>query len=171
MKLQKLHIKSRFKNFEDFEIDFSTKEGITVLIGNNGSGKSNLLEAISSIFAGLFDNKYNPNFNYLLSYTKDSYKVDIQFTNGRYEYKVNDINDNIKADYLPSQIISSYSGEESRLWDTYYKPFYDEYVKALRGATLPNSKLVYINKYYWNIALLTLHLYNFETFTDIKELN
>ena len=68
MRLQKLKIKSRFKNLDDFEIDFSTKEGITVLIGNNGSSKSNILEAISSIFAGLFDNKYNPVFNYELTY-------------------------------------------------------------------------------------------------------
>lgn len=66
MRLQKLKINSRFKNLDSFEIDFSTKEGITVLIGNNGSGKSNILEAISGIFAGLYDRKYNPTFSYEL---------------------------------------------------------------------------------------------------------
>lgn len=66
---------------ENFEIDFSNKESIPVLIGNNGSGKSNILEAISSIFAGLYDNKYNPCFNYEFSYTKDTYLVEVKFEN------------------------------------------------------------------------------------------
>lgn len=169
MKLEKLKINSRFKNLNNLEIDFSTKSGITVLIGNNGSGKSNILEAISSIFAGLYDVKHNPTFEYEIIYIKDNNKVEIIFENNIYQIKINDIVDSIKNEYLPSQIIGSYSREESRLWDTYYKPFYDDYVKALRGATLPNSKLVYINKYYWNIALLTLHLYDFEVFTDIRD--
>ena len=168
MRLQKLKINSRFKNLEHFEIDFSSKDGITVLIGNNGSGKSNIIEAMSSIFAGLYDNRYNPTFNYTLTYTKDTYKVDVKFENSIYEYKINDVVGNLRSEHLPSQVISSYSGEESRLWDTYYKPFYDEYTNALRGATLPNSKLIYINRYYWNIALLTLHFYDFATFSDIR---
>lgn len=168
MRLQKLKINSSFKNLENFEIDFSNKDGIAVLIGNNGIGKSNVLEAISSIFAGLYNNSYNPIFNYKLTYTKDTYTVDVKFENSIYEYKINDVIDNLRPEHLPSQVISSYSGEESRLWNTYYKPFYDEYTNALRGATLPNSKLIYINKYYWNIALLTLHFYDFDTFSDIR---
>ena len=40
-----------FKNLNNFELDFTDKCGITLLIGNNGSGKSNILEAISAIFA------------------------------------------------------------------------------------------------------------------------
>jgi predicted ATP-dependent endonuclease of OLD family len=169
MRLQKLKINSRFKNLDAFEIDFSNKAGITVLIGNNGSGKSNILEAISSIFAGLYNNRYNPNFHYELVYNKDIYKVEVKFENGVYEYRINNTVENLRPEHLPSQVISSYSGEESRLWDTYYKSFYDEYVVALRGAAVPNSKLIYINKYYWNIALLTLHFYDFAAFTDIRD--
>lgn len=169
MRLEKLKINTRFKNLENFEIDFSNKEGITVLIGNNGSGKSNILEAISSIFAGLYDNKYNPSFNYELTYTKDTYNVQVKFVNGTYETKVNGTDTALKSEHLPSQLISSYSGEESRLWKTYYKPFYDEYTKALKGASIPDSELIYINKYYWNIALLTLHFYDFEAFEDIRK--
>lgn len=168
MRLKNLKINSHFKNLNNFEIDFSNKDGITVLIGNNGSGKSNILEAISSIFAGLYDNRYNPTFNYQLTYIKDSYQVDVKFENSIYEYKINDVVGNLRPEHLPSQVISSYSGEESRLWNNYYKPFYDEYTNALRGATLPNSKLIYINKYYWNIALLTLHFYDFDIFSDIR---
>lgn len=43
MFLQRLHI-SNFKNYRDLEIDFSSK--INCFVGNNGSGKTNLLDAI-----------------------------------------------------------------------------------------------------------------------------
>ena len=49
MKLKKIWI-NNFKNIHNLELDFSIRNGTTVLIGNNGSGKSNILEAISSIF-------------------------------------------------------------------------------------------------------------------------
>lgn len=56
MKLKSLKIEG-FKNLTGadgwFTLDFTNKDGITVLIGNNGSGKSNVLEAISAIFIGL----------------------------------------------------------------------------------------------------------------------
>jgi predicted ATP-dependent endonuclease of OLD family len=168
MRLQKLKIVSMFKNLEGFEIDFSNKTGITVLIGNNGSGKSNLLEAISSIFAGLYDRKHNPSFDYEISYQKDIYNVEFGFIKGNYYVRFNGKVDNLRIEHLPTQVISSYSGEESRLWDNYYFPFYQEYIKAVRGATVPNTYMTYINKYYWNIALLTLHLHDFGEFTNIR---
>ena len=58
MKLINLKIRG-FKNLSGpdgwFEIDFENKNGLTVLVGDNGSGKSNVLEAISAIF-GYFRN-------------------------------------------------------------------------------------------------------------------
>lgn len=169
MRLQRLRINKRFKNLEDFEIDFSNKEGITVLIGNNGSGKSNILEAISSVFAGLYNNSRNPSFEYELSYTKDTYNVEVNFEGGNYETKVNGAVTSLRPEHLPNQLIASYSGEESRLWDKYYFPFYKDYIDAIKGATVPDSELIFINKFYWNIALLVLHFYDFEVFTDIRD--
>lgn len=171
MRLQKLHIQTRFKNIENLEIDFTAKDGLTVLIGNNGSGKSNILEALSSVFAGLYNAKYSPSFNYFLKYTADGKEVIIvyRFDTQLYTLKVNGVEDNIKPEYLPSRVIANYSGEESRLWKAYYQPFYDDYIQAIKGATLPNLQLVFINKYYWDIALLTLHFYDFSVFTDIRD--
>ena len=171
MRLQKLHIQTRFKNIERLEIDFSTKDGLTVLIGNNGSGKSNILEALSSVFAGLYNAKYSPPFSYFLKYTINSNDITIVYklNTKQYTLKVNGVEDNIKSEYLPSRVIANYSGEESRLWNTYYKPFYDDYIQAIKGAALPNLQFVFINKYYWDIALLTLHFYDFDVFTDIRD--
>ena len=58
-RLKSVYIKD-YKNIQDQTFDFSTNTGYIALIGLNGSGKSNLLEAISIIFNGLFNKKAIP---------------------------------------------------------------------------------------------------------------
>ena len=54
MKLLYLYIE-KYKNLENVEIDFSKQDkNTTVFIGENGAGKSNLLEAIAKIFTSLY---------------------------------------------------------------------------------------------------------------------
>ena len=52
MKLRNLKI-AQFKNLRNFEIDFGSQPFTTVLLGQNGTGKSNLLEALIIIFREL----------------------------------------------------------------------------------------------------------------------
>ncbi len=52
MRLDKLRI-GQFKNLRDVHIDFDETSPYTVLVGGNGSGKSNLIEAIAWIFRNL----------------------------------------------------------------------------------------------------------------------
>ena len=47
MKLLRLEI-SEYKNFRDVKIDFSKSNGMTLIVGTNGSGRSNLLEVLSA---------------------------------------------------------------------------------------------------------------------------
>lgn len=158
IKLKTFEIKSPFKNLDSLNLDFEKCNGITVLIGNNGSGKSNLIEALSSVFAGLYDHSFDPTFSYELIYEKDDAPIKILYdhtkSRSKYQYSVSDT-----ANYLPNQIISVYSGEESRLWNRYYFKFYNEYMKDVissRKSFNENQKMVFINKYYWNTALLTM---------------
>ncbi|MDA3556354.1 AAA family ATPase [Acinetobacter sp. AOR15_HL] len=67
MKIDKLHIYSKFKQLEDFEINFDEDSLMTVIVGKNGSGKSNVLEALVSIFRNL-DLGESPPFSYKLVY-------------------------------------------------------------------------------------------------------
>ena len=53
MQLKKIYIE-QYKNLNQLDIDFSDNENVSVIIGNNGSGKSNIVEAISGIFGGLY---------------------------------------------------------------------------------------------------------------------
>jgi len=176
VKIKKLKIKG-FKNLTGengcFTLDFTDKDGITVLIGNNGSGKSNIIEAISSIFTGLYKigtPQRKPIFEYVLEYTlndADEYKLSLTISrNGDKIYNFIKNGNNIAvgtfkanpSQYLPSSIVAIYSGEEIRLWEDYYKHLYNDFMREVKGnfGTLTNPKLIYINKYYWNISLLSL---------------
>ena len=55
MKLQKVVI-GNFRGLKDVEVKFDTKKNIHVLIGNNGCGKTSILEAIS-IYCAMYEEK------------------------------------------------------------------------------------------------------------------
>ncbi len=63
-----------YKNLKDLTIDFDQKHLITVLIGRNGTGKSNVLEALTTIFRDLLmgedtaGKKNVPSFKYRIAY-------------------------------------------------------------------------------------------------------
>lgn len=161
MKLKKLYIK-QYKNLKDFTIDFESGNGLSILVGNNGSGKSNVLEAISGIFANAYSAKATHKFVYYLIYEIKGSKVKLEQTIYRCQYyvngKVRSIKEIINQGLLPTNVIAMYSGEDKRWWHSYYEPFYFKYTKAItsgNGNAL-TPKMYYINKYYWDIALLSL---------------
>src|SRR5258706_108247 len=67
MRMEGLNIRSRFKKLDDFRIKFDVASEMTVLVGRNGTGKSNLLEALTIIFRDL-DLGERPRFSYELHY-------------------------------------------------------------------------------------------------------
>ena len=58
----------RFKNLKNVTIAFDQDHLVTVLIGWNGTGKSNVLEALAIIFCDLIAKKRTPAFAFRLSY-------------------------------------------------------------------------------------------------------
>ena len=174
MKLKKLQIQG-YKNLEDITIDFSNHNGTTLLVGNNGCGKSNILEAVSSIFGGLYkDRIHKPHFNYHLEYRINNHDVDITLHAGKYVFSTDNhvvqktVFTRNASIYLPTNIISCYSGESSRLWGFYYYPYYKDYIKSIKSSTvIPQLPLIYINKFSLEIALLTLFFYDFSVYSDI----
>lgn len=171
MKLKTLTIK-KYKNLIDFEVNFESGNGLSVLVGNNGSGKSNVLEALSGIFANAYSAKPLHKFVYSLTYEIKGKEVKLEQTIYRCQYyvdgKVTAISELKKQELLPTNVIALYSGEDKRWWHNYYEPFYFQFTKDVKsgvgGAFSP--KMYYINKYYWDIALLSLI---YSTATDDKE--
>lgn len=79
MRLDKLTIGSakdstthQFKNLKNVTIDFDQNHWVTVVIGWNGTGKSNVLEALAIIFRDLIAKKRAPAFAFQLAYRMGS---------------------------------------------------------------------------------------------------
>lgn len=75
MRLDKLTIGSakdspthRFKNLKNVTIDFDQDHWVTVVIGWNGTGKSNVLEALAILFRDLIGKERKPPFAFQLEY-------------------------------------------------------------------------------------------------------
>lgn len=58
----------QFKNLKNVTIDFDQDHWVTVVIGWNGTGKSNVLEALAIIFRDLIAKKRTPAFAFRLAY-------------------------------------------------------------------------------------------------------
>lgn len=58
----------QFKNLKNVTIDFDQEHWVTVVIGWNGTGKSNVLEALALIFRDLIAKKRTPAFAFQLAY-------------------------------------------------------------------------------------------------------
>ncbi|GLE65525.1 TPA: AAA family ATPase [Pseudomonas aeruginosa] len=79
MRLDKLTIgslksssKHQFKNLKNIVIDFDQDHWVTVVIGWNGTGKSNVLEALAIIFRDLIVKENKPAFAFKLAYRMGS---------------------------------------------------------------------------------------------------
>lgn len=143
MRIDSVHIKSRFKNLEDFHIDIDENAWETVLLGLNATGKSNFLEALVIIFRDL-DLIYNHNkkitqsFDYYIKYECRGNNIEVTFENGKYSFLVNqesmssEFTKNIEH-YLPKHVFIYYSGISDRLADLYIphqKIYYEEIIQA-----------------------------------------
>ena len=162
-----------YKNLVNFSVDLEPTNNYCCFIGLNGSGKSNVLEAISLIFYSLYQiatlkdglKKYSCKFQYTIRYI---------FKGQLYEISDGILKDGrkITTDILPKNILASYSGEDTRLWKECYKPLYDKYCSkmvATQGFEPPF--MFYLSRYEWEISLLTL-LYSedIDVIKFIKEL-
>ncbi len=142
MRIDKVYIKSRFKNLEDFTIDIDENAWETVLLGLNATGKSNFLEAIVIIFRDLdlfynYNKKVKNPFDYYIKYECRNNSIEVTFENEKYNFILNgkpvttEFTKNIDH-YLPKHIFVYYSGISDRLADLYIphqKLYYEEIIK------------------------------------------
>ncbi|MDH1604038.1 AAA family ATPase, partial [Empedobacter sp. GD03739] len=130
MKITHLEIKN--KEYKNLNIDLKeNKSHIMAFIGNNGSGKSNLLESLSIIFYYLhYKKEKNIPFNFSITFTNSGSSEKITITKNKTSVITN-IGGKIVSDpynYLPKQIVAIYSGEEDRMWKKWYFPIYKDYI-------------------------------------------
>ncbi|QKQ73963.1 AAA family ATPase [Nostoc sp. TCL240-02] len=103
MRLDQLWI-GEFKNLRNVLIDFDEGHWVTVVIGWNGTGKSNVLEALATLFRDLITGenenkeKNKPSFSYRITYRCRQNSIyidaDIKRVKDAYQIYVKPINDN-----------------------------------------------------------------------------
>lgn len=152
MRLRSLYIED-YKNIKKQTFDFSNSTGYIALIGLNGSGKSNLLEAISLIFDDLYGIQHTGQIK--------GYTITYEIEGVSYTYSTLDEHNNViplvKGEKVcPSSVIACYSGEDLRLWNMAYMPYYMEFFRAALHGKDYVPKTMYINRYCWKIALISL---------------
>jgi len=140
MKLKELNLPN-YKGFENFKITFDADSPITTIIGQNGVGKSNLIEIIVSIFMAI-DLGEQTDFSYTLIYECREHEIQARFDveGSSQNLVVIDtkkrsfayLKNNAK-EYLPLNIFTYYSGTNERVESLFVKHqtrFYDALTKG-----------------------------------------
>lgn len=170
MKLRTLYI-SAFKNLSHLRIDF-TEDWVTVLLGWNGTGKSNLIEACVLIFKEL-DLGRLPSFPFRLDYECNGQEVSIDAVQEQDGSETIPASKNIRisigdkpvsfpkfctadyAMYRPGHVFGYYSGPSNRLEDHFDEHQRNFYRELLKGTSAPLRRLFYARPVHANFVLLS----------------
>lgn len=187
MRLKSLYIKD-YNILQEFEINFNSN--LSVIIGENGCGKSSIIECIAYIFGHL--HKYFVLKDKIADFI-DGYKINYEingddvFIESRYKYtpsntfwptiKINGEEKDVSQkkefekfkSYLPAKVVMSYSGiaeKLKKLNEHFEKKFIEKIIKqnnpySLKPLSLPQvNPFVYVKKEYISYVVLSLFVLN-----------
>lgn len=147
MRIKSLKIR-QFKNLRDFEVVFDPARLTTVLLGQNGTGKSNLLEALVVIFRDL-DLGEPPSLEYEIQYECRGKQVHIAAgERGKSSSIVITADDqpityasfwkDPARQYLPSNVFGYYSGPSGR-FESHFAKHQEKFYRQLLDNTAGDS--------------------------------
>jgi predicted ATPase len=162
------------RNLRNFEIDFDQKAPLTVLLGQNGSGKSNLIENLIEIFLNL-EKAETASFAYEIKYYCYGRQIEITADPQAKRDRLHIVVDGktVKAttfrrdarDYLPAHIFAYYSGTNTRMEKLFAEPtkkYYRDNLYELQGRSSTDSdglrRFFLCRKEYAELAFLALFL-------------
>jgi ABC-type cobalamin/Fe3+-siderophores transport system ATPase subunit len=142
MRLKSVFI-SQYKNLRNFSLDFDGNSFLDVFVGKNGSGKSNLFEALIEIFRHLDESRTAAvtfPFDYRIRYEIDGTEISIEWKDKQLE--VNGIaRRTLGRTPLPDNIMIYYSGHNTtvpgivNLYELTFR-------KKIKGANLGDSRRI-----------------------------
>jgi predicted ATPase len=166
LRIDKLKI-DRFKNLRDFTINFDEETPTTVLVGRNGTGKSNLLEALTIIFRDL-DLAAEPSFSYELEYICRGRKIRIeanleksklpQITIDGEGIAFRQFSAEGDRQFLPNYVFGYYSGPSNRMEEHFLKHQQRFYRDLLDGIEKPLRPLFYARPVHSQFVLLAFFI-------------
>ena len=179
MRLDRLCV-SNYRNLRSFRIDFDESQPTTILLGSNGTGKSNLIEAIVEIFREL-ELASAPAFAYTMEYICHERAIRIDADPARSTKRLDITVDgraitqsafqgNVDA-YLPKYLFAYYSGWSSRLERQFDRPTRKHYDRILKSPDreLPLRRLFFCRKEYSQLVLLAFFLERSEAARNLLE--
>lgn len=178
MRLDRVYIDG-YKNLKALKIDFDEERLTTVIIGQNGAGKSNLIEAIVEVFRSvdLNEKKFVPRFDYEIEYRINHQCVKLSNRTGSQTVEVGDDLESMskltrkafeerKELYFPDLVFGYYSGGSrrlERLFDRHQRKYYDT-IKTNDdmdecAIALKNRRLFYCRPIHGVFALLAFYAF------------
>jgi predicted ATPase len=166
MRIEQLYIKN-FKNLKEFSIGFDKEALTSVIVGRNATGKSNLMEALVTIFRDLdLEPESGSEFAYQLRYSIRDKVVEIDSDRSRSTSKVTVAIDGGKPQsakilrdntqkLLPETVFAYYSGDSNRL-----EHLFDRHLLNFRNAMIEGDinarpRLIYGRLIHSQFALLS----------------
>ena len=179
MRLDRLRL-TGFKNLTGFEIDFDERELSTVLIGENGTGKSNVIEALVTIFRDLDLGDPTP-FPFSVAYRCHGRRIEIdnRIVAGGTTIKIDGqpwtkpAFADQRHTLLPDNVFGYYSGSSRRLeqlFDAHQSRYYRRVIAPESAdddiETIDLRRLFYCRAPYGQLALLTYFAFDSDSARD-----
>lgn len=140
MRLKSVFV-SQYKNLKDFTLGFDGASFIDVFVGKNGSGKSNLFEALIEIFRHIYEydkEKGDAGFEYAIKYEIGGKETEIAWSAGKFS-----INGKARATIgqtlLPDNVLIYYSGHNDTVADLVEK-YEVNFGKRIKKADFDESR-------------------------------
>jgi predicted ATPase len=139
MRLKSVFI-SQYKNLKNFTLSFDGASFIDVFVGKNGSGKSNLFEALIEIFRHLyeFDNKGEIGFEYTVNYEISGTETEIAWRSGKLSVN-GKARKTIGDTSLPDNVLIYYSGHNDTVSGVVQR-YEADFSKRIKGANANESR-------------------------------
>lgn len=179
MLLRRLQI-PRYKNLRNLDVEFAESSWFTACVGENGSGKSNLIEALAIIFRDL-DLDDAAAFDYVLEYSCRGNTLRVSASEGRHpEVEVRERGDGnfaaiarstfLRAErdgrplYRPALVFGYYSGPSDRLaaiFEKHRRRYARRIIRTSREQTkhedfIASRRLLYAEAVHGQFSLLAL---------------
>jgi len=140
MRLKSVYI-SQYKNLKNFDLAFDGNSFIDVFVGKNGTGKSNLFEALIEIFRHLYEynkDKAELDFNYRINFEIDGKVTEIAWASGQFKINGKD-RKTIGETPLPDNVLIYYSGHNKTIPDLVVA-YEESFRKDIKEADFKDSR-------------------------------
>lgn len=141
MRLKTVHI-DEYKNLKKFDLTFDGDSFIDVFVGKNGTGKSNLFEALIEIFRHLYEydkDKVWLDFEYRICFEIDGKETEIAWTSG--EFTINGKSRKTVGETpLPDNVLIYYSGHNDTV-SMLVNQYEEAFRKRIKKADFNESRL------------------------------